>query len=141
MSIKNPYENIRFQDCFVKHRAFDEGVKSTMQYLGEPCSEHLVIFSEGTEIDTEMFSPAHSGTLYYSYNHRYNCPDCMEHNKRERDMNIGVTCPFCKEICFDLIGLKDHLENNCINHQGTLSIEEEQGLRKIREDIKKGLGL
>jgi hypothetical protein len=41
-----------------------------------------------------------------------------------------VTCPFCKMVGYDLIGLKDHLENNCKAYADTLSIEEERQLRK-----------
>jgi len=37
--------------------------------------------------------------------------DALDAKSEDRDNN--VCCPFCKEIGFDLIGLKDHLFNDC----------------------------
>lgn len=47
--------------------------------------------------------------------------------------NSNITCPFCGKTGFDLIGLKDHLEQNCDVYSGTLSIEEERRLMKVRK--------
>lgn len=37
-----------------------------------------------------------------------------------------VTCPFCNEKGFDLIGLKDHLRNYCEDYHEIKSIAEER---------------
>lgn len=37
----------------------------------------------------------------------------------------GITCPFCGEEDFDLIGLKHHLQNYCEPFSETISIAEE----------------
>ena len=42
---------------------------------------------------------------------------------------IEIVCPFCKEDNFDLIGLKNHLLNQCEEFQETISIEEERNNR------------
>lgn len=38
----------------------------------------------------------------------------------------NITCPFCKENNFDLVGLKNHIQYNCEIFDSTISIEEEQ---------------
>ena len=44
-----------------------------------------------------------------------------------------LTCPFCWEADFDLIGLKNHLENFCKEYLETISVEEEASkFRKIK---------
>jgi len=70
MSIKNPYNQYTWRgepDSFEFH-AFNEGVKATVQYLEEPCSEH-----PRTWCPEQM--------LFHS--HRYLCPDCMRQVREE----------------------------------------------------------
>lgn len=62
----------------------------------------------------------------------------METKLKIRNVNYNndVTCPFCKENDFDLIGLKNHLlSGHCGNFNETLTVEEE---RKETEYYKKG---
>jgi len=47
-------------------------------------------------------------------------------------MSEDVTCPFCKEKGFDLIGLKYHFEMGyCKPYNDTLTVEEESRLRQV----------
>jgi len=41
-------------------------------------------------------------------------------------MSNEVSCPFCKEGGFDLVGLKNHLERDCEDYLKIESIEEEE---------------
>jgi hypothetical protein len=50
------------------------------------------------------------------------CKWCGWNSDRRKD----ITCPFCDEKDFDLIGLKHHLENYCEIYKNTISIEEER---------------
>lgn len=45
-----------------------------------------------------------------------------------------VSCPFCKENGFDLIGLKNHIEQYCEVYPNIISAEEARRLlREARE--------
>ncbi len=47
---------------------------------------------------------------------------------RKQTQDKDITCPFCGEIDFDKIGLKDHLERFCNEYQDTISPFEEREL-------------
>lgn len=57
-----------------------------------------------------------------------------------------ISCPFCGEGDYDLVGLKAHLlgENMfgepCENFSATLTIEEERTLRQAKKDYEKNEG-
>lgn len=48
-----------------------------------------------------------------------------------------VSCPFCGENNFDLVGLKYHLENYCEQYHNIISIEE--GKQNIEKELNERL--
>ena len=72
MSIKNPYEHYPMVMTFEngKFYGFNEGVKAAVQYLEEPCTEHIHLATAATPYALE-------------YQHRYDCPDCMKQVREE----------------------------------------------------------
>ncbi|MFA5299758.1 MAG: hypothetical protein WC389_16355 [Lutibacter sp.] len=62
--------------------------------------------------------------------------EIIENYGYHNDSDSDIVCPFCSEKDFDKVGLKYHLENYCEIFKDTLSIDEENQMRTIKNDLK-----